>query len=351
MTLPTRPLGRSGLRITRVGFGSWAVGGGGWSFGWGPQDDAESLATIRHALELGVNWIDTAAAYGLGHSEEVVGRLLRELPPAERPLVFTKGGLVWDEHDPMAPPRQVLKPDSIRRECEASLRRLGVDRIDLYQFHWPDETGTFIEDSWAAMVRLVEEGKVRAAGVSNFDVALLERCEAIRHVDSLQPPFSLINRAASKGEIPWCASHDTGVIVYSPMQSGLLTDSFTADRVAKLAKDDWRRGVPDFRPPRLGRNLALRDGLRPIADRYGTSVSSVAIAWTLAWPGVTGAIVGARTPKQVDGWIGAASITLTPQDLDEIASVIERTRAGGGPVRAGGASRARPKAARKPAAR
>ena len=290
---------------------------------------------MRHALELGINWIDTAAVYGLGHSEELVGRLVRELPPAQRPLIFTKCGLVWDKRDPMASPRQVLRPDSIRSECEASLRRLGVDRIDLYQFHWPDETGAFVEDSWAAMDRLVGEGKVRAVGVSNFDVMLLDRCEAIRHVDSLQPPFSLIKRAAGKGEIPWCANHDTGVIVYSPMQSGLLTDGFTAERVSALAEDDWRRRAPDFQRPRLGRNLALRDALRPIAERHGTSVSSIAIAWTLSWPGVTGAIVGARTPKQVEGWIGAAAVTLTPQDLDEIAAAIRRTRAGAGPVRAG----------------
>lgn len=332
MGLPVHSLGCSRLQITRLGFGSWAVGGGGWSFGWGPQDDADSLATMRHALELGINWIDTAAVYGLGHSEEVVGRLLRELPPAQRPLVFTKCGLVWDKRNPMAPPRQVLKPDSIRRECEASLRRLGVERIDLYQFHWPDETETPVEDSWAAMVKLVEEGKVRAAGVSNFDVALLDRCEAIRHVDSLQPPFSLINRTTAERDIPWCASRDTGVICYSPMQSGLLTDSFTAERVSSLAAGDWRRHAPDFQPSHLGRNLALRDGLRPIAKRHGTSVSSIAIAWTLAWPGVTGAIVGARTPKQVDGWIEAASITLTEQDLDEIASAIRQTKAGAGPV-------------------
>jgi aryl-alcohol dehydrogenase-like predicted oxidoreductase len=287
---------------------------------------------MRHALELGINWIDTAAVYGLGHSEEVVGRLLRELPPAEHPLIFTKCGLVWDDHDPMAPPRRVLRPDSIRRECEASLRRLGVERIDLYQFHWPDETGTPVEESWGAMVKLVEEGKVRAAGVSNFDVTLLARCEAIRHVDSLQPPFSSIHRAAAKRELPWCARHETGVICYSPMQSGLLTDSFTAERVASLAEDDWRRHAPEFRRPQLGRNLALRDALRPIARRHDASVSAIAIAWILAWPGVTGAIVGARTPKQVDGWVGAASVALTPQDLDEIGSAIRRTRAGAGPV-------------------
>src|ERR1700719_4343904 len=202
MALPTRPLGSTGLNITKVGFGSWAIGGGGWSYGWGPQDDSDSLATMHHALDLGINWIDTAAVYGLGHSEEVVGRLLRDLPAPKKPYLFTKGGLIWDNDNRMTEPRRVLKPDSIRRECEASLRRLGVERIDLYQFHWPDETGTPVEDSWAAMVKLVEEGKVRAAGVSNFNVNLLERCEAIRHVDSLQPPFSLVNRAAAAAEIP-----------------------------------------------------------------------------------------------------------------------------------------------------
>jgi aryl-alcohol dehydrogenase-like predicted oxidoreductase len=332
VSLPTSPLGRSGLNITRVGFGSWAVGGGGWAFGWGLQDDAASLATMRRALEAGVNWIDTAAVYGLGHSEEIVGQLIRELPAAARPFVFTKCGLVWNDSDRMANPQRVLKPASVRRECEASLRRLGVERIDLYQFHWPDETGTRVEDSWATMTRLIEEGKVRAAGVSNFDVRLLDRCEAIRHVDSLQPPFSLINRAAGEREIPWCANHETAVICYSPMQSGILTEDFTAGRVSALAGDDWRRRAQEFQQPSLGRNLALRDALRPIATRHGTSVSAVAIAWTLAWPGVTGAIVGARTPAQVDGWIGAASLKLTEQDLDEITSSIERTKAGAGPA-------------------
>lgn len=334
MSLSTRPLGRSGLNITRVGFGSWAIGGGGWAFGWGPQDDTASLATMRRALAAGVNWIDTAAVYGLGHSEEVVGKLLRELPVADRPYIFTKCGLVWDENDRTATPKRVLGPDSIRQECEASLQRLGVERIDLYQCHWPDETGTPIEDSWATMAQLIEEGKVRAAGVSNFDVRLLDRCEAIRHVDSLQPPFSLINRAAAEHELPWCASHDTGVICYSPMQSGLLTESFSAERVLTFAADDWRRGAQDFRQPNLKRNMALRDALLPVAKRHGTSVSAVAIAWTLAWPGVTGAIVGARTPAQVDGWIGAAFLDLSEQDLDEIAAAIQRTKAGAGPARA-----------------
>jgi aryl-alcohol dehydrogenase-like predicted oxidoreductase len=332
MTLPTRPLGTSGLEITTVGFGAWAIGGGGWAFGWGPQDDADSLATMRHAIELGVNWIDTAAVYGLGHSEEVVGRLLHDLRASERPLVFTKGGLVWDDRDRMAEARRTLEPTSIRREVEASLRRLGIERIDLYQFHWPDETGTPVEDSWRAMVRLVEDGKVRAIGVSNFDVALLERCEAIRHVDSLQPPFSLIRRDVAQREIPWSAEHRTGVIAYSPMQSGILTESFSAARVAALAPDDWRRRSAQFREPNLSRNVALRDALRPIARRHGTTVSAIAIAWTLTWPGVTGAIVGARTPAQVDGWIGAARVELTAADLEEVAAAVLRSRAGSGPV-------------------
>jgi aryl-alcohol dehydrogenase-like predicted oxidoreductase len=331
--LPTRPLGSSGLAITRVGFGAWAAGGGGWSFGWGPQDDEDSLAAMRRAIERGVNWIDTAPVYGLGHSEEVVGRFLRQLPAAQRPLVFTKCGLIWDEKNPMVQSRRVLEPRSIALECEASLRRLGVERIDLFQFHWPDQTGTPVEDSWAAMARLVEQGKVRAIGVSNFGVELLERCEAVRHVDSLQPPFSLVRRDAAEREIPWCVSHGAGVIGYSPMQSGILTDSFDGARVARFAPDDWRRRSPEFQAPKLDRNLALRDALRPIAQRHGVSVSVVAIAWTLAGKGVTGAIVGARSAAQVDGWIGAAALFLSSADLDEIASALARTGAGTGPTR------------------
>jgi aryl-alcohol dehydrogenase-like predicted oxidoreductase len=331
MALPTRTLGSTGLNITKVGFGSWAIGGGGWSFGWGPQDDSDSMATMRHALDAGINWIDTAAVYGLGHSEEVVGRLLRDLPPSRRPYVFTKCGLIWDIKNPMKEPARVLKPKSIRQECEASLQRLGIEHIDLYQFHWPDDTGTPVEESWSEMDKLVKEGKVRAAGVSNFNVDLLERCQAIRPVDSLQPPFSLVNRSAAASEIPWCHGHHTGVICYSHMQSGLLTDSFTAIRVTNLADDDWRRRSPDFQEPNLRRNLALRDSLYPIAEKHKTSVSSVAVAWTLSWPGVTGAIVGARTPAQVDGWIQAASLDLTDGDLQDIASAISRTKAGAGP--------------------
>jgi aryl-alcohol dehydrogenase-like predicted oxidoreductase len=331
-SLPTRRLGNSDLQLTTVGFGAWAVGGGGWAFGWGPQDDAASIASIRYAVERGINWIDTAAVYGLGHSEEIVRQALQGVPDRDRPYVFTKCGMVWDDRNPTAAPRQAAKPASIRTECEASLRRLGVDRIDLYQIHWPDQTGTPVEESWSTMVRLVEEGKVRAIGVSNFGVDLLERCEAIRHVDSLQPPLSLIRRQSLEAEIPWCAAHDSGVIVYSPLQSGLLTDSFSSARVDSLAQDDWRRRSADFKAPRLNRNVALRDALRPLAQRHGTTTSAVAIAWTLAWRGVTGAIVGARSAEQVDGWIGAAALELSLEDLDEIARAIGRTGAGSGPA-------------------
>ena len=332
MRLPRRPLGASGMEITTVGLGAWAIGGS-WAWGWGPQDDGASLATMRRALECGINWIDTAAVYGLGHSEEVVGRFLRGLPPADRPLVFTKCGMVWDPGDRMAEPGRTLAPASVRAECEASLRRLGVERLDLYQFHWPDESGTAVEDSWAEMQRLVAEGKVRAGGVCNFGADLLERCEAVRHVESLQPGFSMIRRNAAMRDIPWCAGHGTGVICYSPMQSGLLTDGFDAARLAGLAPDDWRRRVPNFQPPALERNLALRDALRPVARRHGTTVAAAAVAWVLAWPGVTGAIVGARAPEQVAGWLDAAGLELTAEDLDEIAAAIAATRAGAGPPR------------------
>ncbi|HTB72361.1 MAG TPA: aldo/keto reductase [Polyangiaceae bacterium] len=332
MTLNKRRLGTTDLEITTVGFGAWAIGGGGWVYGWGPQDDAGSIASIRHAVSRGVNWIDTAAIYGLGHSEEVVGRALREIPAAKRPFVFTKCGMIPDRAKPYEEPARDLRPESIRREVEASLRRLGVERIDLYQFHWPDGSGTPIEDSWGEMKRLVDEGKVHAAGVSNFDVALLERAESVRHVDSLQPPFSLVRRDAAADVIPWAAAHQTGVIVYSPMQSGLLTDTFSVQRVAAMADDDWRRRSTEFTEPRLSHNIALRDALRPIAERHGVTVSAIAVAWTLACPGVTGAIVGARGPQQVDGWIAAGSLDLDASDLAQIAGAIRLTAAGSGPV-------------------
>ncbi len=330
--LPTVQLGRTGMEITRVGFGAWAIGGGGWAFAWGDQDDAASVAAIRHAVERGVNWIDTAAVYGLGHSEEVVRTALADLPEADRPYVFTKCGLVWDPANPTAPARRVGDPASLRREVEASLRRLGVDRIDLYQVHRPAEDGTPLEVYWQTMLDLKESGKVRAVGLSNHDAKQLAAAEAIGHVGTLQPPFSPINRQAAAAELPWCAEHGTGVIVYSPMQSGLLTGKFTAERAAALPAGDWRSRSPDFTGEGLTRNLALAEALRPVADRYGVEVSAVAVAWTLAWPGVTGAIVGARSPEQVDGWLPAATLELTGDDLAEIAAAITRTGAGSGPT-------------------
>ncbi len=241
--------------------------------------------------------------------------------------------MIPDPARPFEEPQRNLRPASIRKEVEASLRRLGVERIDLYQFHWPDAVGTPVEDSWGEMSRLIREGKVRAGGVSNFNLGLLERAERIRHVDSLQPPFSLIRRQAAADVIPWSAAHGTGVIVYSPMQSGILTDDFSRERVERMAADDWRRRSAEFQEPLLGRNLALRDALGTIASRHGVSIAAVAVAWTLSWPGVSGAIVGARSPQQVDGWIAAGSLTLESSDLAEIASALERTRAGSGPTK------------------
>ncbi len=330
--LSTRGLGETGMEITRVGFGSWAAGGGGWRFGWGPQDDAASIAAIRHTVELGVNWIDTAAAYGLGHSEEVVAAALEGFAPADRPFVFTKGGTIPDPNDPMATPGHVGEPSSLRREVEASLRRLRVERIDLYQMHWPAEDGTPLQAYWEVFLELREKDLIAAAGLSNHGVALLEAAEALGHVDSVQPPYSLLKRGAGADVIPWCAAHRTGVIVYSPMQSGLLSGTFSEARAAALAPDDWRLKSPDFSGVELEKNLALADALRPVADRLRTSVGAVAIAWTLATPGVSGAIVGARSPAQVDGWFAAASLTLGPEDLAEITAAVERTGAGEGPT-------------------
>ena len=329
-TLTKVPFGQTDMTITRVGFGAWAIGGGGWTFAWGDQDDAHSVAAIRHAVESGINWVDTAAVYGLGHSEEVVAEALRDLPEADRPYVFTKGGLVWDSSDRSKASRRVASPASLRREVEASLRRLQVERIDLYQLHWPAEDGTPLEEYWQAFLDLRAEGKIRAAGLSNHDAAQLAAAERLGHVDSLQPPFSLINRDAAVGSLPWCAAHGTGVIVYSPMASGLLTGSFTAERAAALGEGDWRSRNPNFAGDGLRRNLALADALRPVAERLGVSTGAVAVAWTLAFPGVGGAIVGARSPEQVDGWIAAGSLVLDDKDLTEIAAAVELTGAGAG---------------------
>ncbi len=331
MNRASRRLGRSDLSISRAGFGAWSIGGPGFSYRGTAERDERSIEAMLSAFELGVSWVDTAPIYGSGHSEELVGAALRRVS-GERPLVFTKCGRLWDS--PEASPRSDLRPASIRAGCEASLRRLGVDAIDLLQFHWPDKhTGVPVEDSWGELLRLREEGKVRAVGVCNFDQELLERCEAIAHVESLQSPLSLIARESAGGLIQWCAAHQTGVIVYSPMQIGLLTDSFSAAQVERFDPDDWRRDHPEFRSPRLERNLALRDALRPIAAAHATTVAAVAVAWTLSWPEVTGAIVGARTAEQVDGWIGGATLTLTDGDLEAIAEAIAQSGAGTGPRR------------------
>jgi aryl-alcohol dehydrogenase-like predicted oxidoreductase len=332
--MPLRRLGQTDMKITPVGFGAWALGGGEWAAGWGSQDDEDSIAAIRHAVERqGINWIDTAAVYGLGRSEKVVGEALRRMPPDARPFVFTKGGLIWDEADPRAFPKRVGRPDSIRHEVEASLRRLGVERIDLYQMHWPAQDGTPIEVYWQALLDLKAAGKVRAVGLSNHDATQLAAADAIGHVDTLQPPFSAIERGAAESVLPWCEAHGTGVIVYSPMQAGLLTGSFTETRAANLEEDDWRSRNDNFRGEKLRRNLAFAEALKPIAERHHVPLPAVAIAWVLAWPAVTGAIVGARSPQQVDGWIGGARLTLLPSELDEIAAAIQVTEAGQGPAR------------------
>ncbi len=324
-------LGQTDLEITRVGFGAWAIGGGEWSAGWGDQDDAASIAAIRHALRRGINWIDTAAAYGLGHSEDVVREALAGIPASERPHVFTKCGLVWQDTGRKAELRRVAAPSSIRREAEASLKRLGVERLDLLQLHWPPNDGTPIEEYWQAFMDLKKEGKIRYAGLSNHSAEQLERAERIGHVDSLQPPFSAIRRDFAGADLKWCAAHGTGVIVYSPMQSGLLTGTFSAARAKALPEHDWRSRGSEFAGDKLERNLKLADALRPIAARHRTSVASIAIAWTLAW-GVDAAIVGARNPAQVDAWIDAGSVPLTAADMAEIAAAIAATGAGKGPA-------------------
>jgi aryl-alcohol dehydrogenase-like predicted oxidoreductase len=317
-----RRLGRDGPELSVVGVGAWAIGGP-WRLGWGPQDDDESIAALHKAFDAGVTWVDTAAVYGLGHSEEVVGQVLRERAGGE--LVLTKCGRPWYGRENNEPTYD-LRPETIRYELEQSLKRLGTDHVDLYQFHWPDTvTGTPVEESWGTMAELVTEGKVRWAGVCNFDVGLLERCQRIRHVDSLQPPYSLLERAAADELIPWCAANGTGVIGYSPLGSGLLSGGFDAQRARELPEGDWRRGSPEFQEPALSRNLALAGRLEPLAERHGVPVAAVAVAWVLATPGVTGAIVGVRRPSQVDGWLPAGSLQLSEADLAELRAAVEDT--------------------------
>lgn len=313
--MQTRKLGNSDLNITPVGYGAWAAGGSGWQFAWGSQDDNDSIAAIHRALELGVNWIDTAAVYGLGHSEEVVGRALKSWR-GSRPYVFTKCGLRWDARGQV---EKVLSADSIRREAEDSLRRLAVDVIDLYQIHWPpDPDSPALEEGWSRLADLKREGKVRWIGVSNFNVAQLKRAQAIAPITSLQPPYSLLHREVEEDILPYCLHKGIGVIVYSPMASGLLTGAMTRDRAARLPQDDWRRSHPDFTEPNLSRNLELVDLLREIAKRHNRAVGEVAIAWTLRNPAVTGAIVGARNAKQAEGVMRAGDLQLNDKEVGEI---------------------------------
>ena len=310
----TRKLGNSDLHITAIGFGAWAIGGAGWQYGWGAQDDRQSLAAIRRALELGVNWIDTAAVYGLGHSEEVVAAALRQWS-GPRPYVFTKCGMRWNEQREIS---YSLRADSVRRECEESLRRLGVEVIDLYQVHWPTEDLGETEEGWAALAKLQAQGKVRWIGVSNFGLRELKSAQGIARVTSLQPPYSLIRREAEAELLPFCQQQGIGVIVYSPMGSGLLTGAMSRERAARLPADDWRSRKADFQEPQLSKNLELAERLRAVGARHGRSPGETAIAWTLRQPVVTGAIVGARSPAQVEGIIGAAQYRLDEADIAEL---------------------------------
>lgn len=303
--MPTAPMGQAPVELSRVGLGTWAMGGP-WERGWGSQDDAESLAAIRRALDGGVNWIDTAPVYGAGHAERMVERVLRGLPADERPLVLTKCGRLATEQGV----RSIGAPASILAEVEASLERLGVEQLDVLQLHWAPDDGTPIEETWATLDALRRAGKARWIGACNLSLDQLLAIEAVAPVDLVQPPLSLINRAALDDVLPWAAASGTGAIVYSPMQSGILTDGFSRERVEAMDEGDWRRSNPEFTEPRLTRNLALLQAVRGIAAERGASVAEVAIAWTLQQPGVTGAIVGARRPEQVDGWIGAASLQL-----------------------------------------
>ncbi|HEX3735373.1 MAG TPA: aldo/keto reductase [Solirubrobacterales bacterium] len=302
--------------LSRVGLGAWAFGG----VGWGPQDDEDSIATIRHAVARGVNWIDTAAVYGNGHAERIVGRALAALPSGERPLVFTKAGVRIDPGSGST--YRDLSAASLRTECEASLERLGVQRIDLYQLHWPVDDHEIVEEAWGTLGELRREGKIRWAGVSNFDTALLERCARIRRVDSAQLPLSLLEHRAAESELPWLAAHDVPTLLYSPLESGLLSGRFSLARLAALPDDDWRRSRPRFQSPQVERALDLVELLRPIAEAVEATPAELAIAWALHFAGATGAIVGARAPAQVDGWIGAADLDLEPATLEAIANAM-----------------------------
>ena len=318
VSVETKRLGNSDLELTSIGFGAWAIGGGGWQFGWGSQDDEDSIAAIQRAVELGVNWVDTAAVYGLGHSEEVVGKALKGISGV-KPYVFTKCERRWDEKGEIY---KSLKAESVREECEGSLRRLGVEAIDLYQIHWP-EPDEEVEEGWGAVQRLKEEGKIRWAGVSNFSVAQMERAAKIAPITSLQPPYSLLNRKIEAELAPYCERNGIGVINYSPMVAGLLTGKMTAERLATMADDDWRKRSANFMAPKLEKNLMLADKLKEIAGRHGVQTGVVAVAWTLANPAITAAIVGGRNAEQVEGTAAALRFRLSGAEMEEIGTFVE----------------------------
>jgi len=315
--MDAKSLGNSDLKITPIGFGAWAIGGSGWEFAWGAQDDNESIAAIRKALDLGINWIDTAAVYGLGHSEEIVARALEGV--RDRPYIFTKCARTWDENRRLG---VCLKAESIRRECEDSLKRLKVDCIDLYQIHWP--LNEDLEEGWTAMAQLKDEGKVRYIGASNFTVDQIRRVQAIAPVTSLQPCYSMIHRDIEGEILPYAARENIGVIVYSPMGAGMLTGAMTRERIENLPADDWRRKNPDFQEPLLSRNLRLVELLGAIGGRHRRSPAEVALAWVLRIPAVTGAIVGTRRPSQISGTVGAAQFRLSAAEIDEIESFFKK---------------------------
>jgi aryl-alcohol dehydrogenase-like predicted oxidoreductase len=317
--MKTKRLGNSDLYITPVGYGSWAIGGSGWQFAWGQQNDNDSIAAIHRALELGVNWIDTAAVYGLGHSEEVVARALASWS-GPRPYIFTKCGLRWDAQGQT---RRVLNAASIGQECEESLRRLKVDVLDLYQIHWPVAEIEELEEGWNTMAQLQREGKARWIGVSNFNVEQMRRAQEIAPITSLQPRYSLVHPEVESEILPFCKRAGIGVIVYSPMASGLLTGAMTPQRIAALPEDDWRKHDPDFNEPKLSSHLAMVDELQALGDRRGYAPGAVAVAWTLHHPAVTGAIVGARKPEQVDDVVAAADLYLSASELMQIETVAE----------------------------
>lgn len=307
----TKKFGNTGMDITRIGFGAWAIGGGNWEFGWGPQDDRKAIGAINQAVEVGMNWIDTAAVYGLGHSEELVGKALKGM--SRKPYVFTKCGLLWDDAGRI---QRVTKADTIRRECEASLKRLDLDVIDLYQIHWPVDED--IEEAWEMMAQLQMEGKVRHIGVSNFDAEQIKRCQTIAPVASLQPPYSLIKRDYEKETLPYCKKENVGVIVYSPMGSGMLTGAMTRERIENMPENDWRKKHQWFQEPELTKNLELADKLKSIGEKHGYTAGEAAIAWTLRNPAVTAAIVGGRSADQVDGIYRATEWQLDKEDLEQI---------------------------------